>query len=312
MPMPHISVIRDAAQLFSLRMEAHLVLGESQAAYADFQEGMQSYRALSEEPTLIAGMVQASTISSLVSSVGAGLSDHHWSDAELEKIEQDLESVHLALDYQRSISGERAFVNSIYDLILEASPSKRRNLLANLSAPPVTEWPFIVIPRRLFRDNQLRSNQEMDRLLGMVKGDGKSLAFGEKVQSTAQASESWEKYYYFMHRLITAVYESIPDRFTRQETRVRQARLACALERFRIAKGSFPASLQELVPEYIAAAPLDIYSGKPMIYRRQGEGSFVLYSVGPNRVDDQGFVDPKISEYKQPDVVWYFAPTTAP
>ena len=76
---------------FSLRMEAHLALGEPQAAYADFQEGMQSYRALAEEPSLIAGMVQGAAISCLVSSIGAGLRDHHWPDVELEKIEHDLE-----------------------------------------------------------------------------------------------------------------------------------------------------------------------------------------------------------------------------
>jgi hypothetical protein len=40
MPLPHLSPFTDAAKLFALRMRAHLVLGDSAAACADFRSGL--------------------------------------------------------------------------------------------------------------------------------------------------------------------------------------------------------------------------------------------------------------------------------
>ena len=47
-----------------------------------------------------------------------------------------------------------------------------------------------------------------------------------------------------------------------------------------------------LVPEYLRAAPLDIYSGQPLIYKRTDDGrGCMLYSVGENQLDDGGRMD---------------------
>jgi hypothetical protein len=52
-------------------------------------------------------------------------------------------------------------------------------------------------------------------------------------------------------------------------------------------KGSAPAHLEDLVPGYLAKVPQDPFSGQPMIYRSQGT-NWLLYSVGPDRVDNGG------------------------
>jgi hypothetical protein len=61
-----------------------------------------------------------------------------------------------------------------------------------------------------------------------------------------------------------------------------------AVERFRRAHaGALPASLDALVPAFIAAVPQDPFSGKPLMYRKETDG-YVVYSVDSNRRDDQG------------------------
>ncbi|HUU86100.1 MAG TPA: hypothetical protein VM243_21595 [Phycisphaerae bacterium] len=60
-----------------------------------------------------------------------------------------------------------------------------------------------------------------------------------------------------------------------------------ALSAYRHDHGEYPASLDELVDEYLDRMPLDPYVDEPLHYRRDGEG-FVLYSVGSNQVDDGG------------------------
>ncbi len=64
--------------------------------------------------------------------------------------------------------------------------------------------------------------------------------------------------------------------------------MACALERYRLAHGNYPETLDALAPQFIAAVPHDIINGQPLHYRRTEDGNFVLYSVGWNEIDDGG------------------------
>lgn len=63
--------------------------------------------------------------------------------------------------------------------------------------------------------------------------------------------------------------------------------LAC--ERYRLATGAWPKSLDELQPAYLKELPLDPYTNKPMLFRNLPDG-VVIYSVGINNVDDGGAV----------------------
>jgi hypothetical protein len=62
-----------------------------------------------------------------------------------------------------------------------------------------------------------------------------------------------------------------------------------AIRLFRHDRGRLPTSLDELVPGYLPAVPLDPYakSKQPLIYRPQDDG-FLLYSVGPFGTDNGG------------------------
>ena len=66
------------------------------------------------------------------------------------------------------------------------------------------------------------------------------------------------------------------------------ALLACALERYRLAQGGYPDTLAALVPTHIKKVPQDIINGKPLVYHKKADGTFILYSVGWNDKDDDG------------------------
>ena len=63
---------------------------------------------------------------------------------------------------------------------------------------------------------------------------------------------------------------------------------AVALKRFELAHHKYPASLSELVPEYLPQVPTDFMDGKPLRYKLQADGNFLLYSVGEDGVDNGG------------------------
>ena len=89
------------------------------------------------------------------------------------------------------------------------------------------------------------------------------------------------------------------------------ARVACALERHRLAHGQFPEALDTLTPKFIEKLPHDVINGQPLKYRRAGEGSFILYSVGWNETDDGGVVgqtkDGKNVDLQKGDWVWRYS-----
>jgi hypothetical protein len=63
---------------------------------------------------------------------------------------------------------------------------------------------------------------------------------------------------------------------------------AIALKRFQLKHGNFPEKISELTPEFLASVPLDPVDGQPLRYRRNADGTYLLYSVGANGVDDGG------------------------
>jgi hypothetical protein len=63
---------------------------------------------------------------------------------------------------------------------------------------------------------------------------------------------------------------------------------AIALKRFQLHHGNFPARLAGLTPEFLPAVPLDPVDGKPLRYRRREDGTFLLYSIGDDGVDNGG------------------------
>ena len=72
------------------------------------------------------------------------------------------------------------------------------------------------------------------------------------------------------------------------QTFVDAARVACALERYRLANGRLPEKLDALAPQFIDRIPNDVIDGQPLRYQQTGEGGYRLYSIGWNQQDDGG------------------------
>jgi hypothetical protein len=71
------------------------------------------------------------------------------------------------------------------------------------------------------------------------------------------------------------------------QAHARAAQAGLAIERYRLAKGHLPQSLDNLVPAYLDAVPMDPFNGQEMRYRLRKTG-FVVYSVGEDLSDDGG------------------------
>jgi len=96
-------------------------------------------------------------------------------------------------------------------------------------------------------------------------------------------------------------YLKAAETVARNETLVHEAFIACGLERYRLARGQYPETLDALIPQLAAKLPHDVIGGQPLKYRRTADGRFLLYSVGWNEKDDGGVPGKSASEG---DWVW--------
>ncbi len=71
----------------------------------------------------------------------------------------------------------------------------------------------------------------------------------------------------------------------RSTMRLELAKLGFALASYRADHGTYPTKLADLVPDYVAEVPKDIFNGSELHYRLEGQG-YLLYSVGVNGRDD--------------------------
>jgi hypothetical protein len=89
---------------------------------------------------------------------------------------------------------------------------------------------------------------------------------------------------------VVDILNTCTDRALFVSTALQQAQTACALERYRLAHGQYPATLDALVPAFLTRVPLDAQNPgtAPLNYQVEGTDHFILYSFGLNQVNDKG------------------------
>ncbi len=84
-----------------------------------------------------------------------------------------------------------------------------------------------------------------------------------------------------------SAFEKLTTANDRVEQQTRNLEVALALAAYRAEHNAYPANLEALAPKYFASVPDDLFSSKSLIYRPEKDG-YLLYSVGPNGLDEGG------------------------
>jgi hypothetical protein len=126
-----------------------------------------------------------------------------------------------------------------------------------------------------------------------------------------QAKSSWSAFapWNILAYMAVGSITNATIKFAQAQVWVDEARIACALERYRLAHGVYATSLNALAPACIAELPHDIMNGQPYHYQLRPDSTYLLYSVGWNQTDDGGKVvfkkdSPTQIDYTQGDWVW--------
>lgn len=326
--LPHLNGLRGCARVLQLRALAELQNGQSDKALDDVKLMLRLTDSVRTEPFLISHLVRIAIVNIAMQPAWEGLGEHKWSDAQLVGLDRELARLDFLAGYKLAMRGEMVLCQGgIFDY-LRHHPEQLVNMMSSEgdSDTPLLARVCWLIPSGWFYQNQLRCARQMverylpvaDVNLGIISPSATRRADAGVEADTSRHTTP----YNIAEKMLLPALGAAARKFAYGQESVDLARVACALERYRLAHGEYPESLDALASQFIAKLPHDIINGQPLRYRRTNDGpspssyghaggQFVLYSVGWNETDDGGVVALTSARTPQPDLergdwVWQY------
>jgi hypothetical protein len=276
---PDFNLPRRAANLVDLDAEEEVARGNIKSAMADVSAAVAMARCITQRPTVVSALV------------GIGIDDVGISMLERTlpavKSQEDLAGLHLnessslGRAYQQALRGQEQ-----YGLITYGTKPDTTILLPNLSKKG-KEGDFVDIDFTPWTSFFLRVYfLDVDNYVSLM----------EKYR--AYVSQP----YYQIRNKLTNIERQYHGAMTSFEANLMQgglavnsiavardacAKIAVAMTRYRLDHGSLPKKLDELVPKYMDAIPIDPFDGRSLRLAIKKD-NYIIYSVGPDGVDDGG------------------------
>ena len=289
-PIPNFINVRNVAQVLAKRAKCDLLLGQPDKALQELTLLHDLCRLLEAAPTgkpmtLVAAMINVAVTGLYVDTIAGGLQSHAWQEPQLVALQKQLAEINLTPFVLQALQEEPAAV--CRDVEIAPLP-KLFDMTGHMKWTDRIGWWFW--PRGWTYQNMVNV-----AMLELKPLDGFDLAHDtvapRRFDETARELDRFFRHNSPYKRLAAIV---IPN-FTKAEqtaahnqTMANEAQIVCALERYRLAVGQYPTTLEALSPQFIEKIPHDIIGGEPLIYRPTADGKFLLYSVGWNEKDDGG------------------------
>ncbi|MBI5386154.1 MAG: hypothetical protein HZA90_15900 [Verrucomicrobia bacterium] len=303
--LPRVARLKEVSLVPHLRAVARLEAGQAPAALSDVKLCFRLADTLRQEPTLLTHLTRLQPLYVALQTVREGLARHAWDDAQLVELEKTLAPLDLLRDYQQAMRGERVLnVASLECLRTGHWPRLGTNLsvLGDMETQAGLAK-YRLMPTAMSYHNQATVCRWHEEFALPAVEEKEHRVFPQKVLDWGQeVSQATDTIYRGFACLAFPALTNAVSRTARAQTVVDHLRIACALERHRLAHGQLPDKLDALAPKFLEKLPHDLATGEPMKYRRAEGGAYTLYSVGWNLKDDGG--DPMlIGNPPRPDVL---------
>jgi hypothetical protein len=313
MPIPNFITMRALAQTLAQRAQCYLLLGEPDKALPELALIPEVCRILEKPPigkpeTLVEAMINVAISGLYMEVIQQGFQQHIWREPQLAALQKQLVQINLPPYVFEAFREQPARVSRDAEII----PLQR---WFSLTPEGKTSWPIeatlLLMPHGWVYQNIIMVVQ-LEQLAGTGFDPASGTVSPETFDASMKKMQTILKHhspYHLLANIGIPNYSKAWQTTAYDQTMVNEAQIVCALERYRLAHGEYPETLDALAPQFIATIPQDVIGGQPLHYRRTEDGKFLLYSVGWNETDDGGQPLPHsengyINDYGQGDWVW--------
>jgi hypothetical protein len=335
--LPYLSSVRKAGIWLSGAMMLALHEGDTNSAWSNLLSEIELVGKYQGEPLVVCQSVRVVMLQTAVFATWEALQQRGWSEEQLAQLQSRWEAVDLANQAVPALAMERAMLVMTldksresyrdYDSIDGSGGTTFNSVLTNPREelgeylgrrPRYWMWKW-----RLSYQLELYAMQLLAAATDAMRSANSNNAFMPAQENFKETTRRLGLELPRRDRVVKEVeglagyYSSFLSGMAEKETERRMVITVVALERYRLRHGAYPVRLEDLRPDFLKKVPIDFMDGKPLRYRRNNDGTFLLYSVGEDGKDDGGDGSPLSTEansfkhwYQMRDAVWP-APATA-
>jgi hypothetical protein len=282
--LPDQSKCRDIFNLLGYEALRQNQIGDSKNALRTCRAALNAARSLGDEPIYISQLIRIAGVIKACQAIERTLAQGEPPAEEMAGLQKLLENEDAFPGLLVATRGERASLHQVFEAV------KQGVVTVDQLADSHSNWAeksFVSLWRMDTSQDQALSLSLMARRIQEVQQPLHEQAALEKQfeQDMREVPKNAVLTRYMMPAMA-----KIGEAFRRKQAIVRCTIVALAAERYRREKKTWPDTLAQLCPSYLAAVPVDPYDGAPLRYRRVADG-IVVYSAGVDALDNGGTFD---------------------
>lgn len=281
--MPELSDLRQAGKLLILECQTLAQQGQREKVEQCLIDFVPIIRALDGCDLLIGALVQIANTALIQDAIERSINLVGLSDATLRELQVALRDAESHPDMKLAFFGERVMFLDTLEWARSSGAGSVTGLTSGSTAPGVDRvWHFIpILP-------ELDIAAGLDQYELTLKAIGAPDAVSIQQISSLDAGVQKMPKYCVMSRTLFPSFSRPIVLWVRGIGSNRALRAAIAAERFRLANNRWPEILNDLVPKYLEAVPIDPIDGKPIRYAIIPEGIKTWTICDDDKNEDNG------------------------
>lgn len=281
---PHVGKLRYLARYFSSRAIVAAHENNVDTAIKSIELGIGVAEANRNEPTIISLLVRIAMLRVNTYTLCNVMNEINLNEAQAKSLDKALSQVDLNEGLRNAMIGGRALGLWCFDEVKKHGFSKSLgSYLSGGSGFSASAIGNDMLARTF-------SNADILYFLSVMKNeiDNAALTSREmKIKSKSSPAKSSPPRYAYVSNIITPVFSRVRELRDAAIADIACARVSLGLQAYKSKYGFYPIDLKEMKKKMRWEVPMDPFSGKPPIYKRQSKG-FLLYSIGVNMIDEGG------------------------
>jgi hypothetical protein len=279
MLLPHVQSIRTCSRMLALEAHVKAHQGDIKGTTEAILSAATISRSVENQPVIISQLVCVATKAIAIDLTGRLLPHVDFSDEDLRRLQQVFRQDDFKAGLAHSLVGERVMGADAFKHPMAA--------LGPDSGLPVNRFmrgSNEDLAFYLEMQSDLREAMELEYPAAL---DGLDAAYQKLM---AKIDTPLGRIRYVMTGNTMPAIHHAAMAAARSDGSNRCIDAAIAIELFRRREGKLPESLEELVPDFLEAVPIDPFDGKPIRYIVKKD-AYLIYTCGTDRVDGGGIED---------------------